>query len=92
MNHVERKGAEPNSGYAVTLPVLAAGMTEAEVIEVHVVVGQTIQRDEPVVTVETEKVQLTVEAPVTGRICEIRVEPGSTVAVGETMMVLEQNP
>jgi pyruvate/2-oxoglutarate dehydrogenase complex dihydrolipoamide acyltransferase (E2) component len=41
--------------YALTLPVLAAGLTGGEVVEVHVAVGQTIQRDEPVFTVETER-------------------------------------
>lgn len=83
--------ANPGSTYAVTLPVMAAGMTEAEVVEVLVIVGQSIQRDQQVITVETEKVQLGIEAPVAGSVREICVAPGSVVAVGETLVILDRD-
>ena len=77
--------------YALRLPVLAAGMVEGEVVEVHVAVGETVRRDQAVLSVETDKVQLLVESPVAGRIHEILVKPGGVVAVGQALMLLDES-
>ncbi len=52
---------------------------------VHVAAGDPIEAGAPVVTVEAMKMEYAVEAPVSGRIAELRVVPGQTVALDEVL-------
>ena len=52
---------------------------------VHVAAGDPIEAGAPVVTVEAMKMEYAVEAPASGRIAELRVAPGQTVALDEVL-------
>ncbi len=51
--------------------------------------GDAVDRDEPIVELETDKVTVEVNAPESGRISSISAEEGSEVEVGSVLGVLE---
>lgn len=71
------------------LPDLGENIEKAEVAAVLVRVGDRVERDQPVVEVETEKANLEVPAEQGGIVAELRVKPGDTIAVGQTILTLE---
>jgi pyruvate/2-oxoglutarate dehydrogenase complex dihydrolipoamide acyltransferase (E2) component len=73
----------------ITMPQLGLTMTEGTVVEWLKRPGETIEKNEIVVIVSTDKVDVEVESMVKGRLREIVVEPGTTVPVGEVLAVLD---
>ncbi len=71
---------------AFRLPDLGEGLTEAEIVKVLVREGETIQEDAPLLEVETDKAQVEIPSPVSGRVEKIHVQPGQTVKVGEVLV------
>ena len=69
----------------VTLPGIAENVESGEVIAVLVSVGDVVEKDQPVVELETEKAAFEVPSPERGRIAEIDVKVGQTVKVGEVL-------
>ena len=63
----------------VNVPVFAESVTEGTLIEWLKKVGQSVERDETLVSIETDKVVLDVPAPQAGVLVEILVEDGATV-------------
>ncbi len=55
------------------------------VIEVLVKAGQTVEADEPLVTLESDKATLDVPAPRAGVIGEVRLKPGDKVSMGSVI-------
>src|ERR1700686_4769886 len=55
-------------------------------------VGDAVDEGEPVVEVTTDKVDVEVPAPATGRLTEIVAAEGETVAVGATLAVIAPGP
>jgi 2-oxoglutarate dehydrogenase E2 component (dihydrolipoamide succinyltransferase) len=51
--------------------------------------GDSVQRDEPVVVLESEKASMELPAPAAGTITEVLKKPGDTAAVGEVIAYLE---
>ena len=66
---------------AVTMPVLGLTMEEGTVAEWLKQVGDTVARDEPLLTVEMDKGTVEVPSPVAGVLSRILVDVGVTVAV-----------
>ena len=75
------------SAYEVRIPDLgeAKGVT---VVEVLVAVGAAVKKDDPLVTLETEKASMDVPAPVAGVIESILVKKGDAVASGTPIATL----
>jgi 2-oxoglutarate dehydrogenase E2 component (dihydrolipoamide succinyltransferase) len=73
----------------VLLPKWGMNMVEATVVEWLKAVGDSVEVGEPLVSVETDKVEATVDAPVSGVVREILVQPDEDVAVGATLAFLE---
>ena len=69
----------------ILVPVLGESITEATVSKWLKNKGETVDADEPIVELETDKVNLEVPSPVTGKLSEINSEDGSTVKVGEVL-------
>ena len=69
----------------ILVPVLGESITEATVSKWLKNKGETVDADEPVVELETDKVNLEVPSPVTGKLSEINSKDGSTVKVGEVL-------
>jgi pyruvate dehydrogenase E2 component (dihydrolipoamide acetyltransferase) len=68
------------------LPDLGEGLTEAEIIKVLVKEGDVIREDAPLLEVETDKAQVEIPSPLSGRVLEIHVQPHQTVRVGEVLV------
>jgi len=62
--------------------------TEAEVKAWLVKVGDRVEPGTPLLEVETEKADVVIEAEVAGVVREIRVAPGSIVAIGSEVIGL----
>lgn len=66
----------------VTLPKWGMTMQEATITSWQAAVGDAVSEGDVLATVESEKVDAEVEAPVSGVVEEILVPAGDTVAVG----------
>jgi 2-oxoisovalerate dehydrogenase E2 component (dihydrolipoyl transacylase) len=71
------------------VPDLGEGLTEAEIVNWLVKPGDTVDLNQPLVEVETEKAIVEVPSPYAGTIKELRGEVGERVAVGSTFVVFE---
>ena len=74
----------------ITVPTLGESVTEATVSKWLKKVGDTVEVDEPLVELETDKVSLEVPSPIAGVLSEILVEDGTDVAVGAVLGNLEE--
>jgi 2-oxoglutarate dehydrogenase E2 component (dihydrolipoamide succinyltransferase) len=72
----------------IVVPALGESVTEATVAKWTKAVGDPIQRDEPLLELETDKVTLEVYASTSGRLGEIRAPAGATVEVGAVLGVI----
>ena len=66
----------------ILVPVLGESINEATVSKWLKKEGDVVEADEPVVELETDKVNLEVPSPVSGTLTEINSKDGSTVEVG----------
>src|SRR5712671_2400677 len=72
----------------IKVPTLGESVTEATVAKWLKQPGEAIERDEPVVELETDKVTLEVPAPAAGTLGEIRAAEGTNVPVGAILGVI----
>src|SRR5205814_6454610 len=72
----------------ITVPTLGESVTEATVAKWLKQPGEAIERDEPVVELETDKVTLEVPAPAAGTLGEIRAGEGTNVPVGAILGII----
>jgi len=68
------------------LPDLGEGLTESELLEWHVAVGDTVTLNQPLAEVETAKAIVSLPSPFAGIIAKLYAEPGTTVAVGSPIV------
>ncbi len=68
------------------LPDLGEGVHEAEILAVHVAVGQSIKEGEPLLDVETDKAAVEIPSPATGVVGEIMVRKGDMARVGDVLL------
>jgi len=66
----------------IIVPSLGESVTEATVSKWLKQVGETVDSDEPLVELETDKVNVEVPSPLSGTLSSIRVKEGDTVEVG----------
>ena len=66
----------------IIVPVLGESITEATVSKWLKNEGDEVKTDEPIVELETDKVNLEVPSPITGKLTEIISKNGSVVEVG----------
>ena len=74
----------------IVVPALGESVTEATVAKWSKAVGDTVQRDETLLELETDKVTLEVYASTSGRLGEIRAPAGATVEVGAVLGVIAE--
>jgi len=75
----------------ILVPVLGESITEATVAKWLKNKGDSVESDEPIVELETDKVNLEVPSPVDGVLSEINVNDGQVVEVGATLGVVTQD-
>lgn len=76
------------SGHDVTLPALGESVTEGTVTRWLKAVGDTVEVDEPLLEVSTDKVDTEIPSPVAGTLLEIRVNEDDTAEVGSVLAVI----
>src|SRR5438128_9315604 len=75
--------------YAFTLPDLGEGTAEAEITAWHVVVGDTVAEDQPLVDLMTDTATIEVPSPIAGTIVALYGEPGEKRAVGSDLVLFD---
>jgi 2-oxoglutarate dehydrogenase E2 component (dihydrolipoamide succinyltransferase) len=73
----------------VVMPKMGESVMEGTVLEWKKAVGDTIEQDETLLEISTDKVDSEVPSPEAGRIAEILVEENDTVEVGTPIAVIE---
>jgi pyruvate dehydrogenase E2 component (dihydrolipoamide acetyltransferase) len=76
------------SGKLVTMPALGESVTEGTVTRWLKQVGDTVEADEPLVEVSTDKVDTEIPSPFAGTVLEIVVPQDETVAVGAALAAI----
>ncbi|MDC1250388.1 2-oxoglutarate dehydrogenase complex dihydrolipoyllysine-residue succinyltransferase [Pelagibacteraceae bacterium] len=75
----------------ILVPVLGESITEATVAKWLKKEGDTVEADEAIVELETDKVNLEVPSPIDGVLFEINSKDGETVEVGALLGLISQN-
>ena len=65
------------------------GFKDVDVIDVLVKDGQQIDKETPLITLETEKAAMDVPAPAAGKITQVRIKKGDKVSEGSLILLLE---
>ena len=74
----------------VKVPTLGESVTEASIGELLKNVGDSVAVDEPIVSLETDKVAVEAPSPVAGVIKEFKVAVGDTVEVGAVLAIIDE--
>jgi pyruvate dehydrogenase E2 component (dihydrolipoamide acetyltransferase) len=65
------------------------GFKDVNVIDVLVKDGQEVEKEAPLITLETEKAAMDVPAPMSGRITQVKLKQGDKVSEGSLILTLE---
>lgn len=78
----------PASGTEVTLPALGESVTEGTISRWLKGVGESVDADEALVEVSTDKVDTEIPSPVAGTVLEIRVPENEVAQVGSVLAII----
>ena len=71
------------------LPDIGEGVAEGEILKWMANVGDQIKEDQPLVEIMTDKVNVQIPAPRTGKVLQILAREGDVAKVGQTIMVID---
>jgi pyruvate dehydrogenase E2 component (dihydrolipoamide acetyltransferase) len=71
------------------LPELGENVTAGDVVRVLVAPGDTIEKDQPVLELETDKATIEVPSSVAGKVKDVRVKQGERIKVGQVVLSVE---
>ncbi|MFY1681215.1 2-oxoglutarate dehydrogenase, E2 component, dihydrolipoamide succinyltransferase [Micromonospora sp. WMMD730] len=80
--------ASSGEGTPVKMPALGESVTEGTVTRWLKQVGETVEVDEPLLEVSTDKVDTEIPSPVAGTVLEIKVPEDETAAVGADLAII----
>jgi 2-oxoglutarate dehydrogenase E2 component (dihydrolipoamide succinyltransferase) len=75
-------------GTEVLMPQMGESITEGTITKWLKKVGDTVQRDEPIFEISTDKVDAEIPSPVAGVLSEIKVAEGTTVTINTVVAVI----
>jgi pyruvate dehydrogenase E2 component (dihydrolipoamide acetyltransferase) len=75
--------------YEFKLPDIGEGVAEGEIVQWFVTEGQTIQEDQPLVSVLTDKANVEIPSPKSGRILKLHAAVGEKVKVGGPLVTFD---
>jgi 2-oxoglutarate dehydrogenase E2 component (dihydrolipoamide succinyltransferase) len=78
-------------GIELKVPVLGESITEVEIGRWLKNKGEFVNKDEPVVALDSEKATVELPAPASGTLSDLLKKPGETAQVGEVIAYLEEN-
>jgi pyruvate dehydrogenase E2 component (dihydrolipoamide acetyltransferase) len=70
------------------IPELGENVSAGDVVRVLVKAGDTIEKDQPVLELETDKATIEVPSNVSGTVQDVKVKPGDKVKVGQVVLTL----
>lgn len=73
----------------ITVPEVSEGVTAGTVIAITVAVGDSVETDQTLLELETDKAVVAIPSPAAGKISAIKVAEGETVAIGAVIMLLD---
>ena len=76
------------SDYAFLLPDVGEGLSEGEVVKWHVAPGDTVNADQIIVDVQTDKAIVEIPSPVSGTIVSLGGEPNDVLPIGAVLAVI----
>jgi pyruvate dehydrogenase E2 component (dihydrolipoamide acetyltransferase) len=79
---------EAGGGTDVLMPQMGESITEGTITKWLKKVGDTVQRDEPIFEISTDKVDAEIPSPVAGVLSEIKVPEGATVSINTVVAVI----
>ena len=77
------------SEYVVKMPDVGEGIAEAEIVEWHVNVGDTIAEDQVMVEVMTDKATVELPSPVSGIVTSVGAAVGEILQVGSPLIRID---
>lgn len=83
------QAAAPVASASKEVNVPDIGGDEVEVTEIMVAVGDTVEEEQSLITVEGDKASMEVPAPFAGVVKEIKINAGDKVSTGSLIMVFE---
>ena len=75
-------------GTDVLMPQMGESITEGTITKWLKKVGDTVQRDEPIFEISTDKVDAEIPSPIAGTVSEIKVQEGQTVTINTVVAVI----
>jgi len=75
--------------YEFKLPDIGEGIAEAEIVAWHVKVGDSVEEDQQLADMMTDKATVEMESPVAGKVVELAGEVGDQVPIGSVLVVIE---
>src|SRR4249919_844162 len=72
----------------VVMPQMGESVAEGKIVRWIKKVGETVERDEPLFEISTDKVDAEIPSPAAGILSEIKVKEGETVAVSSVVAVI----
>lgn len=73
------------------LPEVSEGVESADIAEILISEGDTIDADQIVMEIETEKAAVDLPCPHAGKVAKIHVSKGETVAIGSVLLTIEES-
>jgi len=80
--------ATAGPGTEVLMPQMGESITEGTITKWLKKIGDTVQRDEPIFEISTDKVDAEIPSPVAGTLTEIKVAEGKTVTINTVVAVI----
>jgi pyruvate dehydrogenase E2 component (dihydrolipoamide acetyltransferase) len=80
--------AAAGPGTEVLMPQMGESITEGTITKWLKKVGDTVQRDEPIFEISTDKVDAEIPSPVAGTLSEIKVQEGATVTINTIVAII----
>ena len=73
----------------IILPAMSDQMTEAELLKWNIAEGSDVNKGDIIAEISTDKVDMDLDSPFTGKVTKLLVEEGSVVNVGEVLAEVE---
>ncbi len=84
----EQTPAEDATATEVLMPQMGESITEGTITKWLKRVGDSVQRDEPLFEISTDKVDAEIPSPIAGKLAEIKVEAGKTVGINSVVALI----
>src|SRR5688500_14892280 len=75
--------------YQFKLPDIGEGIAEAEIVAWHIKVGDTVEEDQQLADMMTDKATVEMESPVAGVVKSLAGEVGDQIAIGSVLVEIE---